>query len=265
VRPSLPIAARAHRSLALPPLVLALAVMGAACGGGESESQTAEPAAPAAVTASPVDPATAGAVSGTVTFEGTPPARQTVSTATDPSCTVPVTTETVVTGGGGTLQNVFVYVKDGLGDLVFPIPMEPVVLGQDGCMYRPHVLGIQVGQTLEILNGDDTLHNIHAVPAQNAEFNKAQPLKGARTTHVFSTAEVLVPFKCDVHKWMSAHVGVVSHPFFAVTDSDGAFELKGLPPGTYTIEAVHETLGRRTQTVTLAAQGTETLAFTFSM
>jgi plastocyanin len=166
-------------------------------------------------------------------------------------------------GPDGGLQNVFVYVKDGLGELVFPIPATPVVLGQEGCMYRPRVLGIQVGQTLEILNGDDTLHNIHAMPERNAEFNKAQNGRGFLNTHVFSTEEVLVPFKCDVHKWMNAYVGVVHHPFFAVTGADGSFELKGLPPGTYTIEAVHETLGRQEQTVTLADAGSQRVAFAF--
>ena len=130
---------------------------------------------------------------------------------------------------------------------------------------RPHVLGIQVGQTLEIVNGDPTLHNIHAIPEHNAEFNKAQQAEGWRNTHVFTTPEVMVPFKCDVHRWMSTHVGLLEHPFFSVTGQDGSFTLAGLPPGTYTIEAVHEKLGRQTQTVTLPASGAETISFTFSI
>ena len=132
-------------------------------------------------------------------------------------------------------------------------------------MYKPHVLGIQVGQTLDIVNGDDTLHNIHAVPTANGEFNKAQQFKGFRNQHVFSTKEVMVPFRCDVHKWMTAYVGVLDHPFFAVTGSTGAFELKGLPPGTYTIEAWHEKLGTQTQTVTIAEKQTSDVAFTFKI
>jgi plastocyanin len=176
-----------------------------------------------------------------------------------------VVTEDVVTGPGSTLQNVFVYVKDGLGGLAFPVPATPVVLEQRGCMYRPRVLGIRTGQTLEILNSDATLHNIHAVPMHNAEFNKAQQTRGFVSTHVFSTSEVMVPFKCDVHRWMNAWVGVMDHPFFAVTGPDGSFEITGLPPGTYTIEAVHEMLGRKTQTVTVAPRGTETAGFSFAI
>lgn len=240
-------------------MTLAVAAITAACGGDVPSDDPA----PVAPIEHPVDPATAGNVSGRITFEGMPPPLDPVNTASDPNCTTPVTTEQVIVGANTGLQNVFVHVRDGLGDLIFPVPATSVVLGQQGCMYRPRVLGIQVGQTLEILNGDDTLHNIHAMPERNAEFNKAQAGAGYRNTHVFSTAEVLVPFKCDVHRWMNAYVGVVDHPYFAVTGMDGSFELKGLPPGTYTIEAVHETLGRQTQTVTLAANGSETLAFSF--
>jgi uncharacterized protein (DUF2141 family) len=99
----------------------------------------------------------------------------------------------------------------------------------------------------------------------NAEFNVGQPFKGFKNTRVFSTHEVLVPFKCDVHKWMAAYVGVVEHPFFAVTGNNGTFELKGLPPGTYTIEAVHEKLGTQTRTVTLEPKGTQDVAFSFTI
>ena len=243
--------------------VLVVAAISLACGGGSTEPQPESPAATSV--SNPVDPATAGAIVGMVTFEGTPPAPQPVKTTSDPNCTSPVVTEDIVPGKGAALQNVFVYVKDGLGNRVFPVPTKPVVLSQEGCTYRPHVLGIQVGQTLDIVNGDDTLHNIHAIPARNGEFNKAQQFKGFRNTHVFSTTEVLVPFKCDVHKWMTAWVGVVDHPFFAVTGSDGSFALNGLPPGTYTIEAVHEKLGTQTASVNLGEKGSEKLTFTFKL
>jgi hypothetical protein len=140
-----------------------------------------------------------------------------------------------------------------------------VVLDQKECRYVPHVMGIQVGQNLDIASSDNTLHNVHAIPEQNREFNKAHQMAGIRHTHVFSTREVMVPFKCDVHRWMNAYVGVLDHPFFAVSGADGAFALEGLPPGTYTIEAWHEALGTQTQTVTIGEQETREMTFTFKV
>lgn len=234
--------------------------LAAGCGGGEPP----KPAASAPLT-NPVNPATAATITGTVTLVGTPAAAKTINTKSDPNCKAAIATEAYIVGDGGTLGNVFVYVRDGLGDLKFPVPSEPVVLAQQDCMYEPHVLGIQVGQTLDIVSNDPTLHNVHAVPATNQEFNVGQPMQGTRHQHVFSAAEVLVPFKCDVHNWMTAFVGVVDHPFHAVSGVDGAFSLKGLPPGTYTVDAVHETLGRQTQTVTIGEQETTAVRFTFTI
>jgi plastocyanin len=242
-------------------VVVGLALGAAACGGGGS----APPAPAAAPTTNPVDPSTAATVTGRVTFTGKAPAAEPITMASDPRCTnTGAVTETVVTGADGALQNVFVYVKDGLGNLAFPVPATPVVLDQKGCQYRPHVFGVQVGQPIEILNSDATLHNIHAWPMTNQEFNVGQALQGLRHTHTFSTREVMVPFKCDVHKWMNAYVGVLDHPFHAVSQGDGSFALKGLPPGTYTVEAWHETLGTMTQTVTVAAKETKDIAFSFA-
>jgi len=243
--------------------VFLLAMLAAACGGGNGE-QAAPPDAP---TTSPVDAATAGNVTGRVTFAGTAPKPTIVRMESDSNCVQQGTTptdEAVVVGDGGALQNTFVYVKDGLGDLRFPIPSNTVVLDQKGCQYTPHVLGVQVGQSIEVLNSDPTLHNVHAVPTSNQEFNTGQPLPGMKHQHRFSTREVMVPFKCDVHPWMHAYVGVLDHPYFAVTGPDGSFDLKGLPPGTYTIEAWHETLGTQTQTVTIAAKETGDVAFEFT-
>ena len=222
------------------------------------------PPQPAAVT-NPVDPATAGSITGVVMFDGKAPAAQPITMDSDAYCEKQPqnTTETIVVGNGSGLQNVFVYVKDGLGDRVFPVPSTPVVLDQKGCRYVPHVLGIQVGQTLEIASSDNTLHNVHAIPQQNREFNMAHQLAGIKHTHVFSTKEVMVPFKCDVHKWMNAFLGVLDHPFYAVTTGDGHFDLKGLPPGTYTVEAWHEKLGTQTQMVTVGEKQTSNLSFTF--
>jgi hypothetical protein len=248
--------------MAVPMLCASLAT---ACGGGNTSDIPASSGAAAPV-ANPVNPATAGGVTGKITFEGVAPAAEPIKMSSDPSCKSdgpPATTETMIVGAQGALQNVFVYVKDGLGTLKFPVPTTPVVLDQKGCHYLPHVFGIQVGQPLEIRNSDPTLHNVHAVAASNQEFNTGQPIQGMKTTHVFTAKEVLLPFKCDVHGWMHSYAGIVDHPYFAVTGSDGSFELKGLPPGTYTIEAVHEKLGPQTQSVTIGEKETKDIAFSF--
>jgi plastocyanin len=171
----------------------------------------------------------------------------------DPRC-VPepgATSELLLVGPDNGLQNVFVYVKDGLGARRYPVPTTPVVLDQKGCRYVPHVFGVQVGQTVNISNSDPTLHNVHAVPGANREFNFGQPAKVPPASRVFDQPEIMIPFRCDVHGWMNAHAGVVAHPFFAVTKPDGSFEIKGLPAGTFTIEAWHEQLGTQAQSVTV--------------
>jgi plastocyanin len=200
-----------------------------------------------------------------VTFHGTAPANEPIKTKSDPNCKVPIATQSYVVARDGALANVFVYVKDGLGNRVFPAPADTVVLGQKNCQYEPHVLGIQVGQTLDIVSSDPTLHNVHGGNREtsNREFNYGQPIPGVKNQHSFSTKEVLYPFSCDVHKWMGAFIGIVDHPFYSVTGTDGSFSLKGLPPGTYTVEAVHEKLGRQTQTVTIGQKETKDVAFTF--
>jgi plastocyanin len=241
--------------------VCAVLLLAAGCGGAP------EPPAAPAVTENPVDPASAGSIGGRIVLQGTAPPPAPINMASDPYCESQgkAAIDEYMTGAGGALGNVFVYVKDGLGQLQFPMPAEPAILDQKGCVYAPHVLGLQVGQTLEIRNSDSTLHNMHAIPENNREFNKALNLQGLNHTHTFSTAEVMIPFKCDVHRWMRAYVGVLPHPFFAVTGADGAFTLKGLPPGTYTVEAWHEKLGRQTQSVTIGAKETKDVAFTFTI
>ena len=236
-----------------------------ACGGGETQPASTPPAATAPTT-NPVNPQTAATITGTAMLEGKPPAPQPINLASDDYCMKQgaKTTQTFVVDGNG-LQNVFVYVKDGLGDLKFPVPTTPAVLDQRGCWYEPRVFGVQVGQPLEIVNSDETLHNVHAIPMANREFNRGQSLKGLKFTTTFTAPEVMVPFKCDVHKWMNAWIGVVAHPFHATTGSGGTFSLKGLPPGTYTIEAWHEKLGTMTQTVTVGAKETKPITFNFKV
>jgi len=144
------------------------------------------------------------------------------------------------------------------------VPTTPVVLDQKACHYSPRVVGLRVGQPLEILNSDPTLHNVHAMPMVNQEFNQGQPAQGMRLTKTFTAPEVMVRFVCNVHGWMRAYAGVMANPYFAVTDADGAFKIDGLPPGTYTIGLWHETLGTQEQQVTIAEKQNATLPLTFA-
>jgi hypothetical protein len=248
---------------------IALAVNMVACGGQETSNKSAEPSSPSGAPAGQrVDTATAGDVKGVVNLDGVAPKNETLKMNADPVCVKqaqgPQLSETYVVGDDGkTLGNVFVYVKDGLGTYVFDTPTEKATIDQKECRYRPHVFGMRVNQPLEILNSDPTLHNIHAMPKANTEFNNGQPIQGMKMTHTFDKKEVMVPFKCDVHGWMNAYVGVLDHPYFAVTDKDGKFELKSLPPGTYTIEAWHEKLGTQTASVTLGPKESKDVTFSF--
>ena len=259
-------------------LVLAVALTFAACGSKEDEEEeAAAPAkAPAASTASAAAPA-AGApaaapagggatVTGKVAFTGSAPAKEQIKMDADAYCkgahAEPVYTQEVVVNGNGTLQWVLVYVKEGVTGS-YPPPATPVMLDQKGCQYTPHIFGIQAGQPLKIVNSDGTLHNIHALPKVNAEFNIGQPFQKMETIKKFDKAEVPLRFKCDVHKWMGAYCGVFNHPFFATTNDQGVFEIKGLPPGNYVIEAWQEKYGAQTQNVTVAGSETKTVDFSF--
>jgi plastocyanin len=247
-------------------LGLMLAASIAACGGKKDDLDEG-PAGTAGGGGGPkVDATTAGNIEGEVSFDGTAPKNEPIRMNADPVClkenATPQTQETYEVADGK-LANVFVYVKDGLGNFSYDPPSGPVTIDQKGCRYHPHVFGIRVGQELDIVNSDPTLHNIHALPKGNAEFNTGQPIQGMKTMHTFNAKEVMVPFKCDVHGWMNAFVGVLDHPYFAVTGPDGKFSLKGLPPGTYTIEAWHEKAGTQTAQVTLGAKETKPANFTF--
>jgi plastocyanin len=248
---------------------LTLAGLAAACGGGGEETPSTATAPAAAPAGQKVDAATAGTVAGMVALEGPAPKNEAIRMNADPVCVKAApgaqAQETFAVGSDGkSLGNVFVYVKDGLGSYVFDAPTQTAVLDQKGCRYHPHVFAVRVNQPLEIVNSDPTLHNVHAVPKNNQEFNTGQPIQGMKTSHTFTAPEVMVPFKCDVHGWMNAYAAVVNHPYHAVTGTDGTFELKGLPPGPYTVEAWHEKLGATTQSVTLAASESKTVNFTFN-
>jgi plastocyanin len=211
-----------------------------------------------------------GALTGRVRFTGAKPVNPKIDMSEEPACkdkykTTPPAAEAVVVNANGTLANVFVYVKSGLpASAKYQAPATPVVIDQDGCRYHPHVLGIMVGQNLEIRNSDPVLHNIKAKPVKNRPFNVSQPTAGMKTMRTFATSEVMVPLECNVHGWMNAFLGVLPHPFYAVTGADGSFSIKGLPPGTYTVEAWHEKYGTQTATVTVTATGAKMADITFA-
>ncbi len=198
-----------------------------------------------------------GCVTGKITLSGKAPEAKKRPSDQDAKCKamhpdgVPIRNYIVDASGG--LANVFVYVKTGLEGKKFPPSTTAVVLDQQGCLYNPLVFGIQVGQTLTIQNSDDTSHNVHALATKNKEFNFGQPTKGMKNEQKFDKQEVLLKFKCDVHDWMTSYAGVVDHPFFAVTKEDGSFKISGLPPGDYTIAAVHPKAGEQTAKVKVAA------------
>jgi plastocyanin len=241
---------------------LAAVIVVASCGGQQQETPRA------AANAKRVDLSTAATVSGKVTFEGSVPASAPIDASSDRACADQnpngIAPDEIVVNNGA-LENVFVYVKDGLGDYQFDVPADAVKLDQRGCRFIPHVVGVRVGQPLTITNSDDTAHNVHALPAANQGFNRGQALKNMADTKVFTKREVMIPFKCDIHPWMHAYVGVIDHPYFAVTGGGGGFELKELPPGTYTIEAWHEKLGSASQQVTIAAKESKTVVLAFRL
>jgi plastocyanin len=242
-------------------VALALVGLSAGCGGSKEPAASGPPA-----NAKRVDASTAGSLAGRVVLDGVPPANPPVKLEADPYCISQnpkgATFENFVVTNGG-LENVFVYVKDGLDNYYFEVPTDAVKLDQQGCRYHPHVLGIRAGQPLEIVNSDETMHNVHAMPNANREFNLGQAVQHQANRRTFTAKEIMVPFKCDVHSWMHAFIGVIDHPYFAVTHDGGKFELKDLPAGTYTVEAWHEKLGTQTQKVTVGAKQAVEITFTF--
>jgi plastocyanin len=250
-----------HRRALRISFLLTLALAFARCG----ESANQPPAAPANAIPAGTAVGTAS-IEGRVIYSGTAPAPEPIRTDSDAACRhkqdqAPVR-ETLLVGPEGGLSGVYVHVASGLGDRVFAPPKEPVTLDQRGCTYRPHVIGVQVGQPLRLLNSDPTLHNVHTISKDNRPFNFGMPVEGQQVTKFFTKPEV-VKAKCDVHPWMAAVIGVSADPFFHVTGTDGAFSLRGLPAGTYEIEAWHESLGTKRETVTLGDGEAKTITFTW--
>lgn len=257
-------------------LLLIATLIAIGCGGGKPQdaSATSDASAgqPIQVAEAPAgaQPAAGGGsavIQGTVTLDGQAPKLAAIKMSADPVCqqahSSPVHVEDVVASAQGQLKNVFVYVKDGVSG-TYPAPSTPVALDQSGCVYKPHVFGIQVNQPLEVANSDPTAHNVNAKPTANTPFNTAQPSnKAPKVKKTFAKPEVMVKFKCNIHPWMSAYAGVVAHPFFGVSGDDGSFTISGLPAGTYTVEAWHEKYGTQTQSVTVGDGESQSVNFTF--
>jgi plastocyanin len=214
-----------------------------------------------------VDAATAGVLKGTIRFAGAKPARKAIDMSGDPACVSAhqgkAYDESVVVNPNGTLANVFIYIKSGLEGKTFETPPAPVRMDQKGCGFQPRVIGIQTGQTLEVANDDPVTHNIHPLAQINREWNHSQGAGDAPIERRFARAEVMIPVKCNIHRWMRAYIGVVDHPYFAVTGKDGSFEIPNVPPGDYVIEAWQEKLGTQEQKVTVNPQGRVEANFVF--
>ncbi|MEO8168842.1 MAG: carboxypeptidase regulatory-like domain-containing protein [bacterium] len=209
----------------------------------------------------------AGDVTGKVSFSGTAPKATVLRMDADKVCKAahkePQKSEEAIVNSNGTLKNVLIYVKDGLGNRKFEASSKKVSFEQKGCMYSPHVLGIQTGQELEVTNDDPTLHNVHSLSKENPQFNVAQPKQGMKLTKKFDKPEVF-KVKCEVHTWMGAYIGVFNNPYFAVTGDDGSFTINKLPAGNYTLEAWHEKFGTQTAKVKVDASGKATADFNFA-
>jgi plastocyanin len=248
-----------------------------ACGGGkeaahedEGEDDQAPQTASAGTTAgggstaAPAASADAATISGLVKFEGAAPRPANLQMSADPYCqsqhSTPAPDEEVVVGPGGELANVLVYVKD----VTAPATKTPATLDQKGCQYHPHVSAVQVGQPLQIKNSDNTLHNVHAQPEVNSQFNVGQPVQGMVSTKTFDKIEIK-PFriKCDVHGWMKSFMAVLPNPYHGVSQNNGTFTITGLPPGNYTLVAWHEKYGQQEQPITVGAKEQKQVTFTF--
>ena len=231
----------------------------AGCKSKQPEAPAAAITTPEATPAFQVDPATAASVRGVVKYDGPKPKPQVIDMSGDPQCVKAhkgkAFDESLLVNSKGDLANAFVYVSKGLEGKHFAVPSAPVTIDQGGCWFRPRVLGIQVGQTLDVTNSDPVTHNIHPMATVNREWNHSQGPGDPPMHRKFTKVEVAIPVKCNIHGWMHADIGVVDSPYFAVTKDDGSFDLPNLPPGTYTVTAWHETLGTQEATVTVAANG----------
>ena len=245
-------------------LFVFLTIFMVACGGGETTEAPAAESAPDVASGLTPDLSEAGSIAGKVNFTGKKPKMPRIRMSAEPICEAkhsgPTYSQEVSVNEDGTLQNVFIWVKEGLENYKFDTPSEPAMLDQNGCRYIPHVFGVQTNQKIDISNSDAVTHNIHPVPKNNREWNISQSHE-QKYTRSFPRQEIMVPVKCNVHPWMKTYIGVVSHPYFSVTGTDGSFSLNNLPPGDYTVEAWHEKFGTQEQKLTVAPNGASEINF----
>jgi plastocyanin len=225
-----------------------------ACGGGSCPERPAP---------TPLDRSTTGSIIGAVTFHGDPPPSTPVPM--DQTCTKlhsgPVTAGDVLVKDHR-VQNAFVYIRDGLGDRVFPQPTTPVEIDQKGCLFGPRVVAAETCQEVVFLNSDPVLHNVHGFAKISSPWNFSLSQTGSRrSVHVEKPETIRVG--CDVHAWMQAYVHVLGHPYFAVTGPDGAFTLKDVPPGEYVVTSWHERFGTRDQKVKVGPKEEQAIAFAY--
>lgn len=235
--------------------LLVLLSVSLACSKSPVPQESASPKQEAHAT--PIDPATVGSVSGTVNFSGAPPKIIRIDMSNDPGCHGDNQSEQVQTDGGH-LANVLVYIKGGLDGHSFDPPKQTLTVKQEGCRYVPHVAAVMVGQQVNFVDDDHTLHNIHPSPKNNPEWNQSQSPNSAPIDKSFHNPEIMMPIKCNQHPWMKMYLNVIPHPYFAVTSKDGTFTLTGVPPGTYTLAALHEKYGEQTQTITVGPRQNKT-------
>jgi plastocyanin len=247
-------------------LCCAAALLAGCSGKVNTEPPSAPKSEPAPVYFT-VDPATAGSVTGTIHYKGPRPAPKLIDMSEEPACVEAhkgkAYDESLVVSKSGALANAFIYVKTGLEGKTFAIPSTPVTIDQSGCWFRPRVMGIQTGQTLQVINSDPVTHNIHPMAEINREWNHSQGAGDAPIARKFIKPEIMIRVKCNIHSWMHAFIGVLTHPYFAVSKDDGSFEIKNLPPGTYTIAVWQEKLGTQEQQITVPPHGTAEANFTF--
>jgi len=214
-----------------------------------------------------VDPATAGSISGEIRYTGKRPVRKAIDMSNDPACVEAhhgkAVDESLVVSPNGSLANAFIYVKEGLQGKHFEAPSTPIVIDQNGCWFRPRIVGIQTGQVFEVRNSDPVTHNIHPMAQINREWNHSQGAGDPPMVRKFLKPEVMIRVKCNVHSWMHAFIGVVDNPYFAVSKENGSYSIENLPPGTYTIGFWQEALGTQERQITVAPHSNTQVNLTF--